>query len=239
MVFISLATSALVFYTVRLAGSFFYFWIVYLLTALNGVGKKLKSVPLLSEAFAHLFPHLCLDGLWGSLVKNKILNKTILRIYYNMLVGIVLEAIAWRNPHLKAAYNASLVARNCHQTFIFCVTLMLGRQAAICIWHFTWCAALGYAVAACAANMEVANVVLPLYVTVLLFFTGLLIRPLDQPAYWHWFSYIDFIHYAWASTVSPAWKGPLHPFLSLTRLIESQGRRSKQCKSVKERYRWC
>ena len=60
----------------------------------------------------------------------------------------------------------------------------------------TTSAALGYAVAAVSPNMEVANVVLPLYVTVLLFFTGLLIRPLDQPAYWHWFSYIDFIHYA-------------------------------------------
>lgn len=25
--------------------------------------------------------------------------------------------------------------------------------------------------------------------------TGLLIRPSDQPDYWHWFAYIDFIHY--------------------------------------------
>jgi len=36
----------------------------------------------------------------------------------------------------------------------------------------------------------------PLYVTVLLFFTGLLITPSDQPGYWHWFSYTNFIHYS-------------------------------------------
>lgn len=38
MVLVSVCTTALVFYTVRLAGSFVYFWINYLLTALNGVG---------------------------------------------------------------------------------------------------------------------------------------------------------------------------------------------------------
>ena len=39
MVFISLFTTLLVFYTVRLAGSYFYFWIVYLLTSLTGVSE--------------------------------------------------------------------------------------------------------------------------------------------------------------------------------------------------------
>jgi len=48
-------------------------------------------------------------------------------------------------------------------------------------------------------NMDIANAALPAYVTVLLFFVGLLLRPQDQPSYWHWFSYLDFLKYAWAA----------------------------------------
>lgn len=41
LVFASLGASLLVFYTVRLAGSFVFFWIAYLLTAMNGIGAIL------------------------------------------------------------------------------------------------------------------------------------------------------------------------------------------------------
>lgn len=47
--------------------------------------------------------------------------------------------------------------------------------------------------------MDVANAALPAYVTVLLFFVGLLLRPQDQPKYWSWFAYINFLKYAWAA----------------------------------------
>jgi ATP-binding cassette, subfamily G (WHITE), member 2 len=60
-------------------------------------------------------------------------------------------------------------------------------------------AALGYFIAAVSPNMDVANAALPAYVTVLLFFVGLLLRPQDQPKYWSWFAYIDFLKYAWAA----------------------------------------
>ncbi len=60
-------------------------------------------------------------------------------------------------------------------------------------------AALGYFIAAVSPNMDIANAALPAYVTVLLFFVGLLLRPQDQPSYWHWFSYLDFLKYAWAA----------------------------------------
>lgn len=60
-------------------------------------------------------------------------------------------------------------------------------------------AALGYFIAAVSPNMDVANAALPAYVTVLLFFVGLLLRPQDQPKYWSWFAYINFLKYAWAA----------------------------------------
>ena len=46
MVFTSLCVTLLVFYTVRLAGSYVYFWIAYLLTTFNGVGES--SFPLIA-----------------------------------------------------------------------------------------------------------------------------------------------------------------------------------------------
>lgn len=68
-------------------------------------------------------------------------------------------------------------------------------------------AALGYFIAAVSPNMDVANAALPAYVTVLLFFVGLLLRPQDQPSYWRWFSYLDFLKYAWSAQMINQFEG--------------------------------
>ena len=47
-------------------------------------------------------------------------------------------------------------------------------------------AVLAYFIAAISPNMDVANGALPAYIVINLFFVGLLIRPQDQPKYWHW-----------------------------------------------------
>lgn len=57
--------------------------------------------------------------------------------------------------------------------------------------------ALGYAVAALSPSMGVANAALPAYVTLLLFFVGLLLRPADIPRYWVFLERISFLKYAW------------------------------------------
>ena len=68
-------------------------------------------------------------------------------------------------------------------------------------------AALGYFIGAVAPNMDVANAALPAYVTVLLFFVGLLLRNQDQPVYWRWFSYLDFLKYAWGAQMINQFEG--------------------------------
>lgn len=55
---------------------------------------------------------------------------------------------------------------------------------------------LAYTIAAISPNMDVANAALPAYVTMLLFFAGMLIRWTDIPKYWKWFSIIDVLRYA-------------------------------------------
>lgn len=67
--------------------------------------------------------------------------------------------------------------------------------------------ALGYAIASAAPNMDVANAALPAYVTTLLFFVGLLLRPQDQPKYWRWYSYVDFLKYAWQAQMVNQFEG--------------------------------
>ncbi|EIE26352.1 hypothetical protein COCSUDRAFT_39467 [Coccomyxa subellipsoidea C-169] len=67
--------------------------------------------------------------------------------------------------------------------------------------------ALGYFIAAISPNMDMANAALPAYVTVLLFFVGLLLRNQDQPVYWRWFSYLDFLKYAWGAQMINQFEG--------------------------------
>lgn len=58
---------------------------------------------------------------------------------------------------------------------------------------------LAYLMAALAPDLDAANSFLPLVVTILLFFCGLLIRFDAMPKYWQWFAYIDFLRYSWGA----------------------------------------
>lgn len=69
------------------------------------------------------------------------------------------------------------------------------------------CAAIGYFIAAISPNMDMANAALPAYVTVLLFFVGLLLRNQDQPIYWRWFSNLDFLRFAWSAQMINQFEG--------------------------------
>ena len=55
--------------------------------------------------------------------------------------------------------------------------------------------------------MDMANAALPAYVTVLLFFVGLLLRNQDQPIYWRWFSNLDFLRFAWSAQMINQFEG--------------------------------
>ena len=55
--------------------------------------------------------------------------------------------------------------------------------------------------------MDVANAALPTYVVTLLFFAGFLMRYHDMPAYWKWYSYIDFLRYGWGALMVNQFSG--------------------------------
>ena len=70
------------------------------------------------------------------------------------------------------------------------------------------CAVLAYTVAACAPNMDVANVALPCFVVTQLFFLGFLIRQPNMPVYWrYWAPYLDFMRYAFYALMTNEFEG--------------------------------
>ncbi len=72
---------------------------------------------------------------------------------------------------------------------------------------------LAYLVAAFAPTVDAANAFLPCYVTLCLFFVGLLIPYGEIPVYWQWFSYITFLrHVLLHIDPSPPPPLPLSPF---------------------------
>lgn len=80
---------------------------------------------------------------------------------------------------------------------------------------------LAYFVAAISPNMDVANAALPAYVTMLLFFAGLLLRWSQIPWYWRWFGYIDFLRYSWGALMVNQFGGANNvPYLGYPGVLE-------------------
>ena len=71
---------------------------------------------------------------------------------------------------------------------------------------------LAYAIAAFAPTVDSANAILPCYVTLCLFFVGLLIPYGEIPVYWQWFSYITFLRYSWSALMLNEFQGQDIPF---------------------------
>jgi hypothetical protein len=59
----------------------------------------------------------------------------------------------------------------------------------------------------CAHLSQSGGVLRLQYITSLLFFTGLLIRPADMPKYWEWFSYLNFLKYSWGALMKNQFEG--------------------------------
>jgi len=61
---------------------------------------------------------------------------------------------------------------------------------------------LAYFIAAISPNLDVANALLPLYVTSLIFFIGFLFRLTNIPPWWYWYSFIAFPKYTWGALMA-------------------------------------
>ena len=92
-------------------------------------------------------------------------------------------------------------------SLLFCVVIYygVGMHGSLPLFWLTFLitqnigVVLAYLVAAFAPTVDSANAILPCYVTLCLFFVGLLIPYAEIPVYWQWFSYITFLRYSWSA----------------------------------------
>jgi hypothetical protein len=76
---------------------------------------------------------------------------------------------------------------------------------------YAQCLAIGivvaYWIAAASPNMDAANALLPAYITVQLFFAGFILDFRTMPGYWKWYSYLDFMRFAWGALMVNQYSG--------------------------------
>uniref|UniRef100_A0A7S0ULM3 ABC transporter domain-containing protein n=1 Tax=Polytomella parva TaxID=51329 RepID=A0A7S0ULM3_9CHLO len=77
------------------------------------------------------------------------------------------------------------------------------------VYYLTLCCGivLAYFFASISPNLNVANALLPTYVVTLLFFAGFLMQTTVMPPWWKWYSYLDFLKYAWGALMVNNFKG--------------------------------
>jgi hypothetical protein len=124
------------------------------------------------------------DGLYR--VITYLVCKILEEVFIALLNSIVYVCIVWWTLQLQGSFALFWLA--------YFVTLSCGIV-------------LAYFIAAMSPNLDVANAALPTYVVTLLFFGGFLIRYEDIPNYWKWYSYIDFLKYAWGALMKNQFNG--------------------------------
>ncbi|KAL4428045.1 hypothetical protein ABPG75_002134 [Micractinium tetrahymenae] len=122
------------------------------------------------------------------------------------LYRVITYLVAKMTEELGIALVNSIVFAN----IVFWAVDLQGSFAVFwAVYAVTLCCGivLAYTIAAISPNMDVANAALPAYVTMLLFFAGMLIRWADIPKYWRWFSLVDVLRYAFGPLMKNQFSG--------------------------------
>ena len=173
-----------------------------------GIGNKFQSQNYINQS-AILFMW-CVIPAYGaaSYVPSLVLERTLyVRERADGLYTVMTYLIAKMMDELILATISSLI-------FSTATYFAIGFQNS---WALFWLIyliqlyigiALAYFIAAISPNLDVANALLPVYVTFCLFFGGFIMDFNTMPAYWFWFSYIDFIRFAWGALMVNQFSGP-------------------------------
>ena len=150
--------------------------VLFMITALNGFGAASYVPTLVLQR--PLFYRERSDGLYGEVT------------YLTFLLGM--EAFL-------ALFTTSLYLIIVYWAIEFQINFGL----LWCIYYFSALIGISaaYFFAAISPQLELANALLPIYMVINLFFAGLFIPIDDIPSYWRWYSYIDFMRFAWQSAM--------------------------------------
>ncbi|EFN51572.1 hypothetical protein CHLNCDRAFT_140061 [Chlorella variabilis] len=171
------------------------------------VGKNMNPDNITNIA-AVLFMWVCLPAFGAaSYVPAIVLERPLfVRERNDGLYRVITYLVAKILEELGIALINSIVFAN----LVFWTVALKGSFAIFWLIYFVTLSTgivLAYTVAALSPNMDVANAALPTYVVSLLFFSGFLVRFDAIPNYWKWYSYIDFLKYAWGALMKNQFNG--------------------------------
>mmetsp|Transcript_53376 Transcript_53376/g.129840 ORF Transcript_53376/g.129840 Transcript_53376/m.129840 type:complete len:187 (+) Transcript_53376:1589-2149(+) len=106
------------------------------------------------------------------------LNKFIEEAFIALFTSAIFTAMIYFGCALPGSFGVLFIS--------YYLTALIGIQ-------------LAYLFAAAVPSLEAANTLLPLYVTMCLFFGGFFIVFDKIPVYWNWFSWTVFLRFAWGS----------------------------------------
>ena len=133
-------------------------------------------------ATTHMNADPALPGVWhaGRQLHPKPLTLSPSHSPYTQVDELLIAGIMSVGVAAAAFYAISFQGSFFLFWVVYFITLMIG-------------VVLAYFISAASPNMDVANAVLPTYVTALLFFGGFILDFHVMPSYWKWFSYLDFV----------------------------------------------
>jgi len=148
--------------------------LLFLIATLCGFGAA-AFVPILNLE-RNLFYRELADGMYTPMVY--FLNKFIEEAFIALFTSAIFTAMIYFGCALPGSFGVLFIS--------YYLTALIGIQ-------------LAYLFAAAVPSLEAANTLLPLYVTMCLFFGGFFIVFDKIPVYWNWFSWTVFLRFAWGS----------------------------------------
>lgn len=164
-----------------------------------GIGDNMDQQSIASTA-SLLFLIATLCG-FGAAAFVPVLNLERKLFYRELADGCYTPVVYFANKFIEEAFIALFTSA------IFCVMVyygcaLTGSFGILFITYYLTTMigiALAYFFAAAVNSLDAANTLLPLYVTMCLFFGGLFIVFDKIPVYWEWFSWTVFLRYAWGA----------------------------------------
>uniref|UniRef100_A0A1D2A9Y0 ABC transporter domain-containing protein n=4 Tax=Auxenochlorella protothecoides TaxID=3075 RepID=A0A1D2A9Y0_AUXPR len=143
---------------------------------------------------ASTMPTLVMERQLFTRERNDGLYRVVTFLFYKMVEEVVILGLVSLLTSLLVFYTVRLMGLWVVFWLANFVTMITGTM-------------VGYWFAALSPNMDAANALLPLYITIQLLFAGFLLPTGAMPNYWRWAANIDFLRYGWGALMKNQFYG--------------------------------
>lgn len=168
-------------------------------TLYTGIGNNTDQQSIVDQS-AMLFIAITLPAFGAAAYIPAIAGEK--RTYYREVQDALYTPLAYLIFKILEELFVAIIAALIFTLLLYFPLQMQGSYALVFLSYLTVLLngiVLAYAIAAATPTETAANAALPLYVVSLLFFCGFLANYDRIPPGWTWYSYIDFLRYAWSA----------------------------------------